>query len=309
MCLVMEAIKSILCLLLIIIINVSCDKKGRIISFDSFELSSMIDGYFYYYGEYPSSLNDFLTFYNTQDSVNTTITHLLERKKDISWELKNRSVLNEELLIKDRNDTLFWFSKKKHLSYLDDLINGYEKDYLDYPVSLKDLIDYEQATKGLKEESFDRCITATLKYLQQYSDQLTWQKSDSLFLLTTGSDTISCRIGPSFGISICESDNWREKTVVLFYDKEKTVVFNKELEVSFKTGLQKIRSFYKNESFDKSDYHILQYTTSEGLQRYCNCDTLSLDTEWFTDIDAFLCMFSANFELDKIIFTSPPYRK
>ena len=28
-----------------------------------------------------------------------------------------------------------------------------------------------------------------------------------------------------------------------------------------------------------------------------------------TDIDAFLCMFSANFELDKIIFTSPPYRK
>ena len=273
------------------------------------ELSSMIVDYFYHYGEYPNSLENFLAFYDGKDSVNSTITYLSERGRNINWSLNNISVLNEELLVEENGDTLLWFSGKKHLSYFDDLINGYEHDYLEYPQSLNDLINYDRATRGMKEESFDRCIVATLNYLEKYQDQLSWQTSDTMFLLTTGSDTITCRIGPSYGVSICESDHWREKVLFLFFDNEGVVVFNDELMISFKKGLQEIRKSYKDECFDTSDYHILRYTTGEKLQLFYPNDTLSLNTEWFNDVDTYLRQFTTKHKLGKVIFVSVPYRK
>lgn len=277
--------------------------------FDSKEFSSLVDTYFYHYGEYPHSLESFLAFYNNMDSVNTTITNLSERERNISWTLNNKSVLNEELLVKEKGDTLLWFSGKNHLSYFDDLIDGYEHDYLEYPQSLNDLINYDRATRGMKEESFDRCIVATLGYLEKYNDQLIWQSNDSLFLLTAGSDTITYRFGPSYGASICESDDWAEKVVFLFFDKEGIAVFSDDMMVSFKKGLQEIRKTYKNNSFNVSDYHILKYTTKEGLQKLCKNDALSLNTEWFTDVDTYLSQFTSEYELGKVIFVSASYEQ
>lgn len=273
------------------------------------ELLSMIDTYFYHYGEYPYSLESFLAFYDGKDSVNATITYFSERERNINWTLNNKSVLNEELLVEEKGDTLLWFSGKKHLPYFDDLIDGYEHDYLEYPQSLNDLINYDRATRGMKEESFDRCIVATLRYLEKYKDQLGWQSNDSLFLLTAGSDTITYRFGPSYGASICESDDWAEKVVFLFFDKEGTAVFSDDIILSFKKGFQEIRKTYKNDYFNVSDYHILKYTTKEGLQKLCKSDTLSLNTEWFTDVDSFLRQFTSEYELEKVIFVSAPYKK
>lgn len=273
------------------------------------ELLSMIDDYFYHYGECPYSLDNLLVFYDGKDSVNATIAYLTERKHYINWKLYHKSILEEELLIEEVGDTLLWFSGEKHLSYLDDLINGYEKDYLEYPASLEDLIDYDQATRGKKEASFDRCIGGTLVYLEKFRDQLTWHRNDSLFLLMAGSDTISCRIGPSCGVSICESDNWRDKNVFLFYNKERIIVFDEDLLAKFKSGLQEIRKSYKEDQFELSDWHILKYTTNEGIVLFCKDDPLSLDTEWFKDLGSYLRQFTKEHELGKVIFVSAPYRK
>lgn len=276
---------------------------------DSKELSSLIDTYYYHFGENPSDLESFLAFYNNLDSVNATIIYLTERKTNINWKLNNKSVLEEELVIREKEDTLIWFSRNKHLSFLNDLINGYEQTYLEYPKSLIDLINYDRVTRGMKEESFDRCIVATLEYLEKYNDQLKWQTSDSMFLLTAGTDTITYRIGLSYGLSICESDYWKDKVLFLFYDNEGTVVFNEELLISFKKGLQEIRKTFQDECFDNADYHILQYTTDKGLQRFCANDTLSLNTEWFKDVDTYLRQFTINHELGKVIFVSVPFSK
>ena len=269
----------------------------------------MVDAYFYHYGEYPNSLENFLAFYDGKDSVNATITYLSERERKINWTLNNQSFLYEELLVEENGDTLFLFSGKKHLPYFDDLIDGYGHDYLEYPQSLNYLINYERATKGMKEESFDRCIVATLRYLEKYKDQLRWQSNDSLFLITAGIDTITYRFGPSYGVSICESDDWAEKVVFLFFDKEGTAVFSDDMMVSFKKGLQEIRKAYQNDYFNVSDYHILKYTTKEGLQELCKNDTLSLNTLWFTDVDTYLRRFTSEYGLGKIIFVSAPYRE
>lgn len=298
-----KIIRLILCL---IAFFPSCKTINK---FDSKELSSLIDKYFYYYGEKPSSLEDFLDFYNRQDSINATITYLIEKKRNIEWILSNRNVLEEDLLIKEKLDTLLWSSSKKHLSYFDDLIDGYEHDYLEYPQSLNDLINYDRATRGMKEESFDRCIVATLRYLEKFKDRLKWQSNDSLFLLTEGSDTITYRFGPSYGASICESDDWAEKVVFLFFDKEGTAVFSDDMMVLFKKGLQEIRKTYKNDSFNVSNYHILKYTTKEGLQKLCKNDALSLNTEWFTDVDTYLRQFTSEYELGKVIFVSASYEQ
>lgn len=300
--------KALLCLFCLMIISIACNTIWEKRQFDSSEFSSMIDTYFYYYGEYPSSLDSFLDFYKNQDSINATIKYLSERKYGINWSLNNKTVLEEELLVEEKGDTLFWHSSKKHLSYLDDLINSYEVDYLEYPESLDDLINYDQATKGMKDESFERCIAATLSYLEMFNDQLTWQKNDSLFLLTTNTDTISCRIGPSRGVSICWSDNLREKSVFLFFDKYGTAVINDDLLTSFKRGLQEIRKKYKDEQFNVSDYHIIQYFTSSGLSPFCEEDTIALDIEWFRDVEPYLERFTSENELEKVIFVSAPYK-
>lgn len=308
MYLVMETIKRN-ALLFLALIFVSCNKSGNNNQINTLELSSMIEGYYYQYGEYPSSIDSFLSYFLDMDSINSTITHLRTKRQNISWTLINKSVLEEELLVEEKGDTIFWYSGEKHLSYLDDLINCYEKDYLEYPASLEDLMDYDQATRGKKEDSFDRCIGGTLMYLEKFSDQLTWHRTDSLFLLMAGSDTISCRIGPSCGISICESDNWRDKNVFLFYNKEKIIVFDENLLAKFKSGLQEICKSYKEDQFDISDWHILKYTTNEGLMLFCKDDPLSLDTEWFKDLESYLRQFTTEHELGKVIFVSAPYRK
>jgi hypothetical protein len=304
----METIKRN-ALFFLALILVSCNETGNNNQINTLELSSMIDGYYNQYGEYPSSLDTFLSYFSDLDSINPTIMHLQTKQQNINWTLINKSVLEEELLVEEKGDTIFWFYGKKHLSYLDDLINGYEKDYLEYPASLEDLIDYDQATKGKKEESFDRCIVGTLMYLDKFSNQLTWHRDDSSFFLMAGSDTISCRIGPSYGVSICESDNWRDKNMFLFYNKERMIVFDENLLTKFKLGLQEIRKSYKEDQFDLSDWHFLQFTSNEGLKLFCKDDPLSLDTEWFKDVSDYLRQFTTEHELGKVIFVSAPYRK
>lgn len=306
----MEYIKknklSLFCLVLFLS---SCNTLRIKEQCDKLELSSMVNDYYYHYGEYPSSLDAILLYYEVQDSVNATINYLYKRKQDIDWTLNNQDVIKEELVIKEKEDTLFWYSGKKHLPYLDDLINGYEKDYLEYPSSLYDLVNYNHATKGKKEEAFDRCIDATLSHLEKYNDKLIWKKNDSLFLLEVGNDTISCRIGPSYESYICESAYWKEKVVFLFFDNNGVGIFNDDMLISFKKGLQELRKTYKDNNLDHSDYHVLLYTTTGGLQLYCKNDTLLLNTEWFNDVETYLKQFSLEHNIWKIVFISPSYRK
>lgn len=303
----MGIIKVVLWVLILNLAFVSCSnsKDGSV---NKEELSAMIDGYYYYFGEYPSSIDSLITYYDNLDSSNATISFLKNKRNNILWNLYNPSVLQEKMVVKYTNDTLYYHQGEKRLSYLDNLIDNYEQAYLQYPQSLEDLIRFNAATKDLKKDLFDRCITRTLIYLQNFDEQIEWISDDELFLILSDNDTIDCRIGPSYHNIICSSNNWYEKNVFLFYDEHNVYVPNKELTIELKRELQNIRKDYKLENYDISDYHILNYTIQEGLQRFCKDDDISLNTEWFYDVEILLRSFCNEHGLVKVIFVSPSYQ-
>lgn len=294
--------------LLLCLLFVSCG-SSRSSSYNFDEFASMVEGYFLYYGEYPSVIDSLISFYEKQGNSNATLSFLEENKKTIRWDLRHPTILQEEVILTYKRDTLYEYSGKKHLSYLWNILELYSHDYLEYPKSLEDLVCFHKATENYKDDEFNRAIVRTLEYLQEYDDQITWVSNNELFLMKSGDDTIVCRIGPSFGTSLCSTDNWREKWVYLFYDEQGVYVPGEELTKELKMGLQEIRKGYKLEQFDISEYHILYYTEIEGLQSFCKDDEVTLDTEWFLDIKAFLVEFCSSHSLGKVIFTSPPYRK
>lgn len=274
---------------------------------DKESLSSLLDGYFYYYGEYPSSVDSFLSYYEAQDSAIFILSYIENNKKDIIWSLSNPSIVQEELTIKIKGQVLFHHFWEKHFSFLDDLIDSYERDYLEYPRSLKDLINYDKATKGTKEELFDRCIIHTLEYLEKVDNQITWTSNDTLFLMISDSDTIDYRIGPSLKNSICSSNYWREKFVYLFYDEEIVYIPNEKLGNIFKCGLKALCNKYSVEQVEISKYHILIYEPENGLKLLCKNDSIDIDTEWFHDIEGYLYSFCSEHGLGRVIFASPSY--
>lgn len=289
----------ILCLLL-------CTCSDNIYNkLDSVELHSMIDDYYYYYGEYPNSAKCLLEYFNDMDSINVTTNYLNKQKNNISWTLNNPSVLDEELLIKEKQDTILWICGKKHLSFFDNLINSYERVYLDYPSSLDDLICYDKTTRGIKEDVFDRCIPLTLNYLERNKEQLTWQKNDTLLLILTGNDTVSCRIGPSLGISICQTKLGRCNRLSLFFDIQGKTVISEDLTKAFKSGIQEICQQSKDEFFESLEFHILQYQVNEGLTDFCKDDTAVLKSPWFIEVHGFLEQFAPEHGLGRIVFAFP----
>ena len=223
------------------------------------------------------------------------------------WSLSNTSIVQEELTIKIKGKVLFHHFGNKHFSFLDDLIDSYERHYLEYPGSLNDLINYDRATKGTKEELFDRCITHTLEYIEKVDNQINWTSNDTLFLMISDCDTIDYRIGPSLRNSICSSNYWREKLVYLFYDEDIVYLPNEELENFFKWGLKEICNNYKVEQVEMSKYHLLRYEPEDGLKLLCKNDSIALDTEWFHDIEGYLYAFCSEHGLGRVVFASPSY--
>lgn len=295
--------------LLLFLIFMSCGSPQKSSSYSHDEFASMIEEYYSYYCEYPFVIDSLIVFCEKRGDSNATLSFLKKHKKIIRCDYSHPTVLQEEFFVTYKRDTLYEYIGEKHFSYLWNILELYSQDYLVYPKSLEDLICFHKATENCIGEEFNRSILRTLEYLQKYDDQITWISNDELFLMKSGNDTIACRIGPSYATSMCHTENWREKWIYLFYDKQGVYVPDEELTKELKSGLQEIRKGYKLEQFDISEYHILYYTEIEGLQRLCKDDDVALDTEWFFDVKSFLAKFCALHGLGKVVFTSPSFQK
>ena len=311
-------------LLLSIILLGSCSFCRKIDSGYYSGLESMLDYYYYHYGDYPNSLEELeeystLGLYDSAflDTLFTTTRHLKEDIETIEW-LNDDCFPNSHLLILKGNDTLIYRINDNRFTSLDEIIELYTCSYGSLPPSPDALLTfmdaYIEATKYKQDWKHDsrrwEYDNLTVRNFQKCKDNglLNWSTLDDGLLIIVKGDTIADWSSEETGNSLCNispNDVWF--FYPRFYDYNGNFIFcdNKSSE-DFAVKIRDLR-YGRGEGLPGgiNGWHIIRFTSGKGLQALCPEDEVNLNTRWCLELGSLVKSFSEEHNIGEIIFITP----
>ena len=281
-------------------------------------IDKMIEGWCSNLCDYPKSLEEFVSIYEDsdswketpmKDSVETTLSFLKKERNHIIWCFDHPTVTSMDLTVVYYNDTIYQKAGEWLFPGLDVSLLDYNKYYFEFPSSVEKLIAYDSLAKK-DHDGFYQCCDVTFDYLLRNKDNLDWQVIDEeRILIMSGNDTIAYQLGYYPQVFYCDDSAVSNKTIFRFFDNNGNYAHSKNVEKALKIGLSGLRKNYSITPFEQALWHIMVYTNENGLQPFCENDDLSLNTEWFHDVEDFMYKFCDEYSLGKVIFVSPSYQK
>lgn len=275
-------------------------------------LNIMLEGWYNNLCNYPKSLDEFVAYAEEhdswkyepiKDSLQTTLSFLKEEKKHIVWLFNYPTVTTMNLTILYYDDTIYRKNDQLLFPGLDVSLYSYNWYHLEYPDSIEELIAYDSLSHCL-HEGFFQCCDETFEYLLKNKDKIDWKKREGELLVLSGNDTITFQ-GYDSRIQYCDDSIISNKMVFRFFDRFGRYAHTEELEKTLKTRLTQLRENYADTSFEKKEWHIIEYTPESGLRPFCHSDNIQLNTTWFYDIEDLMYVFCCEHDLGRVIFVSP----
>lgn len=178
------------------------------------------------------------------------------------------------------------------------LLSAYHHYYLDYPLTIEDLVVFDSLSNtGLESNRFRN----TIELLRDNNKKIGWITTDYDITVRIDSDTLVYYSGGD-SQSICYSQYQSEKSLFRFFDKNKYYAYSEEIEKMFKQGIKVLASNYSHNEEKELDFFIMVYSPEEGLQPYCCNDSIPMDSKWFTMVENYVKTFSEEYGLGKIVF-------
>lgn len=281
-------------------------------------LEKMIESWCNTCCDYPKSLEEFISINEDfdgwkelpmKDSVKATLCFLNNEKKHITWRFSHPTVTSMNLTIFFYDDTIYRKAGAWFFPGLDASLMDYNKYYFEFPSSIEDLIVYDSLA-GKDRYGFYQCCDETFSYLLENKNKIDWQVTDeATILIMSGRDTIAYQLGCSPQALYCGDSIVAGRSLFRFFDNHGYYAHSENVEKALKVGLSELRNNYSNTSIGQTKWHTLVYTKENGLQLFCQNDDLSLNTQWFHEIEEFMYCFCKENELGKVIFVSPSYIK
>lgn len=310
--------KMLYLLYITICIALSCCKvtHAPVSSITKGTLDKAIEGWCSNLCDYPKSLDEFVSYAEEhdswkkrtiKDSLQTTLSFLKEEEEHIVWQFNHPTVTTMSLTILYYDDTIFRKTDKLSFSGLDVSLYSYNWYHLEYPNSIEELIAYDSLSH-CQHQGFYRCCDATFDYLLKNKEKVKWRKGDGDILVCSGNDTIAFQ-GDDPRIAYCDEFTISNKVIFRFFDTSGRYAHSEELERALKAGLKQLQEKHFPTQDEQTVWHILVYTSKNGLQLFCNNGDIRLDTEWYEEVEAFLCQFCSEYGLGKVVFAVPEYNK
>lgn len=280
-------------------------------------LDKMLDCYYYYFGDYPSSMNELIVFSNHGyydssfiDTANMTIRYLTQIKDEIIWQLDDEFP-NNHLLIYYSEDTLAFRINDNRFPSLNDFIYSYTDCYGCFPSNVHSLIEFRKAALEVtKFNHFWQYDSLTIRNIQKCQDLgiLSWTITEKDFIIKIDDDTIASWTGHEQKSGFCHT--LPEEISFFsprFFDSEDIYVFcDENLYESFRHRIIELYYKKRNETNDGIDrWCIVQYTKDGGVESLCNDVDISTNNAWNNMIFDFVNEFAEKNNFSKIIFSCP----
>lgn len=281
-------------------------------------LDKMIEGWCSNHCDYPKSLDEFLSIYDDtdsweetpmRDSIEATLSFLNKEKEHIVWRFNHPTVTSMDLIVVYYHDTIYRKTGEWYFPGLDISLRDYNRYFFKFPSSIEELVMYDSLA-GKDHDGFYQCCDETFDYLLQNKNNIDWQVEDEAkILILSGNDTIAYQLGYYPQVLYCDDSVVSNKSIFRYFDSNGYYAYSEKVEKALKTGLSELRNKYSIPPFEPSFWYIMVYTKENGLRPFCDNDDLSVNTEWFHDVESFMYEFCDEYSLGKVIFVSPSYQE
>lgn len=276
-------------------------------------LEKMADTYCNYYCDYPKTLDELISFYQTDtleypnsDTINTVLSFLEKEKDDIKWEYCNPRVTTLRLVAVYNKVVLFDKMEELNFPLIDDVIRSFIRYHFEYPSSLYDLLYYDSISRSRSDLDSPLCWEKTREYLWNNRDSIECVVTENGLLTKASHDTIALS-GYASRIR-CDHMEILMNRVITFTDIHGKFNYSKELREDFQMGLKLLMSDYiRNYQHFNSDFYMVEYHHGKGLSRFCENDDFPLDTEWLKEVEKYVSQFAQEHELERILFYTFAY--
>lgn len=300
-----------------VILLVLCNKCQINNVEDFYGLNTMLDYYFYHYGDYPSSLDELeefsnLNLYDTSfvDTANTTLLSLKKNTSAIIWQHDDTFPINH-LLIKKNKDTIAYRINDNRFPSLDDFIYSYTDCYGVFPADANSFLVFRKAAlKVTKKMQFWEYDSLTIRNLQKCQDMgvLSWKVANNNLVIKVYDDTIAYWSGDNRLNGFCYKSS--EEVYIFsprFFDSDGVYAFCDD---SLYDGFRnKIIELYYNGLNGSNDrlkcWTFIQYTRDRGFESLCNDVELTTNDAWDKILFEYVSSFAENYNFSKIIFACP----
>lgn len=270
-------------------------------------LDDFVDCFYNHYYTFPTS-SDTLVFvmesrmiYIDESNLynyNETINFLKKHKNHITWELNEKDLLHEELVVLFERDTLLHKCNQMKFPCLGLLLEEFRHYYLEDPNSLEDFLKRNQKRKKYDESPFVGCDSVTIFQLIDCNkkNQLIWEIKNNSILIKVSNDTIV--FTPTF--SPCDLNSF-DKNILRFYDSDDNVIISSELDSVFKKGLFELRKEFPIVIQGRElDFILVSYTINNKILTLC-ADEKDFNKEWISAIEAYIRSFLIKHQIKSII--------
>lgn len=310
--------KFSLILALLLSLMVSCEENHLLTEENIFGLEAFLDRYFNMNYDYPASLEDLLSFCQSDnyliqtmgDSYNSTMLSLTNNKERISWILDD-GFIKEHLLILNNKDTLIHRINDRRFPCGYEYLTLYENCYLSDPRTPEDFISFieDRLSKADSLWRPDKCDSLTLTNFIKCKERdiLKWVWFNDDFYIIVNQDTI-CSRRPSF--TICDKlDYYLQTRRPHFYDQDGYYIAESNESVhGFFSGIQSLSKDFQIVN-SENNIHVLEFDIQTGLHCFCENDSFDINNVWFISLEQYLRTYADENNIGKIIFVTPEMDK
>lgn len=305
---------------LFVLLFASCSTCQMVGKEKLYGLDTMLDYYYFHFGDYPSLLDELIAFSDLKlydssflDSANMTIQCLKQNRDEIIWQFDD-AFPNSHLLIINNNDTIAYRVNDNRFPSLDGFIYSYTDCYGELPFTASDLIAFRKAAlKATRYMQYWQYDSLTIRNLQKCQDMgiLYWSVVGKELIITVNDDVIADWSDNTQQNGFCYT---LPKEVYYFsprfFDSNGVYVFCDK--IIYDDFRHHIRDLYHKE-LDKTDnemgqWGILQYTRDKGLESLCSDVNLSINNAWNKMVFEYVSLFAEKNNYSKIIFSCPCFK-
>lgn len=302
-------------ILILLIPLVGCKQQSSYVR-QKMNIDYFIDRYYAINYEYPSSLDELLSFCNNDssymqilhDSILHNYSYLIKNKKKINLTIDNAQFPKQKLIVLYNKDTLSCRINDWIFPCIGFYNNAYVDCYLKEPESLDDFLSFcyhcdslEDGTSGL----YDKCNSVTVKNLQKCKqiESFQWINNDDELLIIIYNDTVwyhNNELLPCI-------DDLKPLFQPHYYDKTLHYIrLGEDINRTFKNNLRELWHPYCNQDkTTESVFYTFVYNKADGLYSFCEDNGIDINTKYFKDMGDYLEKFANEQELSKIIFVAP----
>lgn len=297
----------------------SCSSSRLNIEKEGSGLNTMIDYYYYHFGDFPSSLDALEVFSNLHlydssfiDTAKITICNLKKNKNTIAWQLDDTFPQNH-LLITQNKDTLAFRINENRFPSLDDFIYSYTDCYGVFPSNACDLIAFRKAAlKVTKFMQFWEYDSLTVQNLQKCLDLgiLSWSVSEKGLIIKVHDDTLSNWSSNNQRNAFCyKTPEDAFYFSPRFFDSDNIYVFcDNDLYNDFRHHIRELYHLMNESNEAVGCWHFLIYTKERGLESLCENVDISTNNTWEAKVVEYVGSFAEENNFSKIIFSCPSLR-